>query len=349
MTSPRQQVNKEPAKVSVIMPAYNGEKYIAESIRSVLAQTYLDWEMIVVDDGSIDRTSEIARDFSSQDKRIIYVSQQNGGQGRARNTGIRMARGEVIAFLDQDDLWLKEKLELQLKAMKEANADVIFSDGFIFQDEDSADESTTCAAWFSALRGKVDGASMLGYLLTLNRIPTLSALVRRERIEGVGLFEEDRRYQNCDDYDLWLKLAESGAIFFGTSEKLVRYRLHSNQHSRDSSRMNKSEIGVLEKPWRLTPADQRIKEKRLSALRRELVVALINDGKANEAQEALREFRERAKSTPFSLFEQTLIKILPDRYTQICKQLDRVKDSLSYRVTRPMKSMYRRMVDSSPN
>lgn len=335
--------------VSVIMPTYNGEKYIAESIRSVLAQTYLDWELIVIDDGSTDRTSEIARGFSSQDERIIYVSQQNGGQGRARNTGIRTARGEVIAFLDQDDLWLKEKLERQLEAMNEANADAIFSDGFIFQNDDAADESTTCAAWFSALRGKFDGASMLGYLLALNRIPTLSAMVRKAVLESVGLIEEDRRYQNCDDYDLWLKLAESGATFFGMHEKLVRYRLHDNQHSRDSIRMYKSEIGVLEKAWRLTPADQRIKEKRLSALRRELVVALINDGKADEAQEALREFRKHAKSASFSLFEKMLIKIVPDRYTQICKQLDRAKDSLSYRVAKPMKNMCRRMVNSSPN
>jgi len=347
MTSPRQQVNKEPAKVSVIMPAYNGEKYIAESIRSVLAQTYLDWELIVVDDGSIDRSSEIARDFSSQDKRIIYVSQQNGGQGRARNTGIRMARGEVIAFLDQDDLWLKEKLELQLKAMKEANADVIFSDGFIFHDDDSTDESTTCAAWFSALRGKVDGASMLGYLLTLNRIPTLSAMVRRETMESVGLLEEDRRYQNCDDYDLWLKLAESGATFFGMSEKLVRYRLHSGQHSRNSIQMNKSEIGVLEKAWRLTPANQRIKERRLSSLRRKLIIALINNDKTDEAQKTLREFRKRAGSVPFSLFERMLIKTFPNHYTRVRKQLDKIKDSLSYRVKEPMKNMYRRMVNLS--
>lgn len=334
-------------KVSIIMPAYNGEKYIVESIHSILAQTYREWELILVDDGSIDQTGEIARDFGSRDERVIYVFQQNGGQGQARNTGIRMSRGEVIAFLDQDDLWLKEKLEFQLEAMKKANADVIFSDGFIFQDDDSTNESTTCSAWFSALRGRFDGATMLGYLLTLNRIPTLSAMVRRETMESVGLLEEDRRYQNCDDYDLWLKLAESGATFFGMSEKLVRYRLHSNQHSRNSIRMNKSEIGVLEKAWRLAPVQQRIKESRLSSLRRELIIALINDGQTDEAQKALREFRERGESVAFSLFERTLIMTLPNRYTRVCEQIKRVRDSFSYRIKEPLKNMRRRIIDSS--
>lgn len=347
MTSQREQVNKETAKVSVIMPAYNGEKYIAASVRSVLEQTHTNVELIVIDDGSTDRTAEIVKEFQASDERVIYVFQQNGGQGQARNKGIRLSCGEVIAFLDQDDLWVKEKLERQIEAMNKTNVDIIFSDGFIFHDDDSTDESTTCAAWFSALRGKFGGANMLGYLLTLNRIPTLSAMVRRETMESVGLLEEDRRYQNCDDYDLWLKLAESGATFFGMSEKLVRYRLHSSQHSRNSIQMNKSEIGVLEKAWRLTPANQRIKERRLSSLRRKLIIALINNDKTDEAQKTLREFRKRAGSVPFSLFERMLIKTFPNHYTRVRKQLDKIKDSLSYRVKEPMKNMYRRMVNLS--
>jgi glycosyltransferase involved in cell wall biosynthesis len=115
MTSQREQVNKETAKVSVIMPAYNGEKYIAASMRCVLEQTHTNVELIVIDDGSTDRTAEIVKEFQASDERVIYVFQQNGGQGQARNKGIRLSCGEVIAFLDQDDLWVKENWSVRLK------------------------------------------------------------------------------------------------------------------------------------------------------------------------------------------------------------------------------------------
>ncbi|HEX8920261.1 MAG TPA: glycosyltransferase, partial [Pyrinomonadaceae bacterium] len=91
--------NPDRPKVSVVMPAYCGEKYIAQSIRSVLGQTFSDLELIVVDDGSIDRTGEIVRALRSEDSRINYVYQQNAGQGNARNTGIQMALGDLIGFL----------------------------------------------------------------------------------------------------------------------------------------------------------------------------------------------------------------------------------------------------------
>src|SRR5262249_23306047 len=103
--------------VSIIMPAYNAGKYIADSIQSVLAQTYSDWELIVVDDGSADNTASIVQQFVTRDSRINYFFQENGRLGKARNTGIKEARGALIAFLDSDDLWLETKLELQLQAM----------------------------------------------------------------------------------------------------------------------------------------------------------------------------------------------------------------------------------------
>src|ERR1044071_7783966 len=106
--------------VSVIMPAYNAERYIAASVRSVLAQTYQNWELIIVDDGSTDGTAAVAKSFAEADGRVRYVYQPNGRLGNARNTGIRHARGPLIAFLDSDDLWMERKLELQLKAMEEA-------------------------------------------------------------------------------------------------------------------------------------------------------------------------------------------------------------------------------------
>src|ERR1700744_5385897 len=98
--------------ISIIMPAYNAENFIGSAIESVLDQTYLNWELIVVNDGSTDQTAAIVETFAASDKRIKCISQPNMRQGAARNTGIKNSRGDLIAFLDADDLWLPGKLEL---------------------------------------------------------------------------------------------------------------------------------------------------------------------------------------------------------------------------------------------
>ena len=129
--------------VSIIMPAYNAEKYIADSIRSVLAQTYSNWELIVVDDGSTDRTANIVREFAGHDSRVRYIFQENGRLGKARNTGIANAAGSLIAFLDSDDLWIPRKLQMQLQAMSENSADVVFSNAYVFTDDNPDNETET--------------------------------------------------------------------------------------------------------------------------------------------------------------------------------------------------------------
>lgn len=112
----------EKGLVSIITPVYNGEKFVAETIESVLKQTYPNWEMIVVDDGSKDSSAAIIRQFAERDCRITSVQQPNGGSASARNNGIRRARGQFIALLDADDLWEPNFLESQLALMKEKNA-----------------------------------------------------------------------------------------------------------------------------------------------------------------------------------------------------------------------------------
>lgn len=130
---------REPLKqprVSIIIPAYNTESYIAECINSVLVQTYKNLEVIVVDDGSTDGTADIARAIAETDKRVEVISQQNSGQGGARNTGLRKASGEIIFFLDSDDYFSPDIVEQAVAAMLHNNCDVVVFNGTSFFDED---------------------------------------------------------------------------------------------------------------------------------------------------------------------------------------------------------------------
>lgn len=112
--------------VSIITPLYNGEKYLGQTIESVLAQTHKDWEMIIINDGSTDRSLSIAEEYAANDKRIHVFSQENKGSAAARNNGIRRAQGRYIALLDADDLWEPWCLEQQLKLLKEKKCQLVY-------------------------------------------------------------------------------------------------------------------------------------------------------------------------------------------------------------------------------
>ena len=111
--------------ISIIMPAYNAGKYIKESIESVFNQTYQNWELIIIDDGSTDNTSEVVQPFLIKDRRIQYYLQENGKQGKARNAGIKRSKGNLIAFLDADDVWMPAKLQAQIGVLKQNDADLV--------------------------------------------------------------------------------------------------------------------------------------------------------------------------------------------------------------------------------
>lgn len=210
--------------VSIIMPAYNSERYVAESIDSVLAQTYTNWELIIIDDGSIDNTRRIVSQYTEKDARIKYIYQTNQKQGKARNTGISNSKGDLIAFLDSDDLWVPKKLETQLAYLKKSKTDLIFSDGYIF-----TNNLNNIKGSFQTLNGVFQGDKGLELFLAQNRIPILSVLTYKLIINTVGGFEENQQIQNVEDYHLWLKLLIGGFSFYGLPDKLVYYRQHDSQ------------------------------------------------------------------------------------------------------------------------
>lgn len=308
------------ARVSILMPAFNAEKYIAASIESVLAQTYADWELIVVDDGSQDGTGKEVRAFALADKRIRLLRQENGGQGSARNLAINNSRGEFIALLDADDLWLPQKLELQIAEI-ERGVDVVFSDGFIFFGDDAVNESNP----ITTLCGRFDGADFFARLLQTNRIPALSALARRQALESVALFEERRAYQNCEDYDLWLRLAHNGAGFYGMPDKLVRYRRHEGNVSRRDVIMLRAELAIWEK-WRDHPAFGSAQgRERRQTLIGFLILALMKEGRTREARRCLRDLSACGRFASATLVQRILLRLLPAYFVTIVGALKKLK------------------------
>lgn len=183
-------------KISVIIPVYNAEKTILETIQSVQNQTFSDFELIIIDDGSTDQSLALVQ--SINDERVKVYSHQNGGVSRARNLGIAKAQGEFIAFLDNDDLWSANKLELQLQALQNnPEAGVAYSWN-CYIDESG---SSNFAARPFHFQGNVYGDLLLSNFLLNGSNP----LVRREAIEAVGGFNPD--LSAVADWDFYLRLA----------------------------------------------------------------------------------------------------------------------------------------------
>lgn len=203
-------------KVSVITPAYNASRLIRETIESVIAQTYTDWEMIIVDDGSKDNTAEIVRSYAEKDSRIILIQQQNGGSSSARNNGLRHATGRYIALLDADDLWDSNFLEEMIRFMKEKNALVAHSSlRFIDEYTHPLFKPYTC-------RPVVTYNNML----VTNHIVCNTALYDASKTGIVFLDESLKSIR--DDYAYWIEVVRLAGPAYGNPKVLSSYRVMKN-------------------------------------------------------------------------------------------------------------------------
>jgi teichuronic acid biosynthesis glycosyltransferase TuaG len=207
-------------QVSVIMPAYNAQRYIGESIESVIGQTWQNWELIIVDDGSHDRTANIVQQYQSNDNRIKYFYQENSGQGKAKNTGIRHSKGDYIAFLDSDDLWLKEKLEISVDAIKSGNFALIFTDCYILK---NGEKNISGLGTMGVSSDIYEGRSGILTFLYSNRIPNLTVLIKRKAMIEAGEFID---WKVAEDYEMWLRMLKNGCVFKAIPNVLSIYRMH---------------------------------------------------------------------------------------------------------------------------
>jgi glycosyltransferase involved in cell wall biosynthesis len=223
-------------KVSVIIITYNRAALLPTAITSVLNQTFQDFEIIIVDDASQDETPSVVASF--QDQRIRYIRhKQNAGEAGARNTGVANASGEYIAFLDDDDEWLPEKLELQLGVLKNNSAKV----GVVYTGRLTIDGSSKKVI---SILTPTEKGDLLQELRRGSPITISSALVRKECFSEIGLFDEQIAYGV--DYDMWIRIA--GTYHFECVAKpLVKYTVHRRSLSADLDRAIKGNEAVLKK------------------------------------------------------------------------------------------------------
>ena len=203
--------------VSIIMPTFNSSRWVTDSIQSVLEQSYKKWELIIIDDGSTDNTLDVINHFLL-DKRITLTIQANLGPAEARNHGISKAVGKYLAFLDSDDLWNPNKLELQLRylASKE-ECDMVHTNYNYFYENLSNSKPFKQTEWFSHWPEKER-------LLICDNIGTLTVLVKKNIVENLGGFNKE--FIGTEDWDLWIRISKT-SIIHKMNDDTARYRIHT--------------------------------------------------------------------------------------------------------------------------
>lgn len=286
-------------RVSVIIPAYRSAEYIAETLDSALKQRFREHEIIVVNDGSPD-TKELEFAIGPHLEDIIYVKQKNAGAGVARNTGIEHARGDIIAFLDADDVWMPDFLPSQFVFLERNNYDMVYCDAILFGMQ-SAYRKTFMATAPST--GEANFDSILD--LRCNVI-TSGTMARKKMIVEAGSFETER--VRAHDFHLWLRMAKNGAKIGYQLKTLLKYRVHLDSLSGDAISRVERERDAFErvaKTIELTDEQQSIVRKRIEGLEADLAVeqgkaALLN-GNFREAEAAFRAANNYRKSSKLAV------------------------------------------------
>jgi glycosyltransferase involved in cell wall biosynthesis len=223
--------------VSVVIPAYNAKRFIGETLESVLNQTYRNLEVLVVDDGSNDGQEQIIAEFVQRDKRVRHIYQENAGVSAARNKGFKASKGNFIAFLDADDVWLPVNVETKVKRLQRADVGLVHSDAIVI-DEDSTDTAMV-------LRGAEGNILDALLLWDGTQIPgPSSVLVARDILEAVGLFDE--ALSTSADMDLFIRIASHCRVA-RVDAVTWKYRMHANNMHKNISLMEKDVLSLYEK------------------------------------------------------------------------------------------------------
>tara|TARA_Y100000815_G_C13349516_1_gene503661 strand:+ start:4562 stop:5482 length:921 start_codon:yes stop_codon:yes gene_type:complete len=220
-------------KASVIVAVYNGAKTLTQTIESILSQTYDNFELLLIDDGSTDESKNLIEKYL-EDERVKYFKKQNGGVASARNFGIARATGEVIGFCDQDDQWLPQKLEKQIPLFSDPDVGLVYS--WVDIDRHGKRECST-----PGFEGECFEA-----LLNRNFVSCCTAMVRRTVLNQVNGLDESRELHGVDDRHLWLKVARISKLAVAKTP-LAIYFIHGENYSLDNKKMLIADLSCIEK------------------------------------------------------------------------------------------------------
>ncbi|GAB6186823.1 glycosyltransferase family 2 protein [Thermopirellula anaerolimosa] len=287
--------------VSVVIPVYNGGRFLEHTLNSVLAQTYRPIEIVAVDDGSSDDSCEVIRRTAPETR---LIRQPNHSVGVARNRGVLESRGEYVCFLDQDDWWEAEKVERQAACFARPDVGLVHTAARYFADQDGT--------WRASPDETADPAELVGHcrerLLLGNAICNSSVMVRRALFAQTGLCSLKIRGNTVQDYDLWLRFA-AVCEFAYIAEPMTVFRIHSAQGTNDRRGMLREQTAMLERVLRGEPAStRRAIRKRMAELYDLLGSFDLDDHDAAAARAAFRRsLRWRIRLRSLALWAVTFL------------------------------------------
>lgn len=286
-------MNIKKPSVSVIIPTYNRKDLVLETINSVLKQTFKDYEIIVVDDGSTDGT-QLELSYLVHSGKLRYVYQENNGLASARNRGIDESVGRYLAFLDSDDIWLPSKLEKQVAMLeKDPHCAMVYTDSRNFNEYGLSPVSRLVSSDKNTMAGMI-----WEYLVMGNFINPSTVLIRKTVIGQVGYF--DTALKMGEDWDFWMRIAHKNRIGF-IDEALVHYRIHSNNMTKNTAVLTQYLTLIINKTFMKSLMDKKnVKKKKLA-------LGLVHQRagwdylSSGEAKKARHEFLTLIRISPLNL------------------------------------------------
>lgn len=258
--------------VSVVMPVYNGGLYLEEAIESILNQTYRDFEFIIINDGSTDRSLEVIERYANQDDRIVVINRKNKGLVYTLNEGIDKAKGKYIARMDADDISLPIRFEKQVKYMETENIDICGSHYFLINES-----------------GNIDGLNLSPlsnetcFITLVSKVPFAhpSVMIRKSCLADNNLQYGQSKYKKAEDFDLWIRMYEKGAKFGNVNDILFKYRVVTNSLSKRAGQDIRKESKSMRKlflkkyQYQLIDTALRIDERQFNSIEKENFLRLI--------------------------------------------------------------------------
>lgn len=216
-------------EISIVMPVYNAEKYLAEAIQSILDQTYTHFEFIIINDGSTDNSLNIIKKYKAKDNRILLINRENKGIIKSLNEGIEQAQGKYIARMDADDINLPNRLEKQIKFMKKENLDACGCHYFLIND---------CGSYVDSATVPLTANNFINYLSITTPFCHPSVIIKKEFMTSNNIYYGKGQYKVAEDYILWVNFFENNAALGNVDEFLFKYR----EYEQSLSHVNKTGI-----------------------------------------------------------------------------------------------------------